>query len=200
MPTAKSRKSTRSEPDSVVVDFSDTETRGGRKGTGGRKHYPEGDYKVKVKAAKFGHSGEKESPRLEVTYVFSEGKHKGKDVRDDLYLTPKALWRLRQTLEALGVKVPDKKAKVNPANLIGKGAAVTLEDEEYDGKIYSRVTDTYTLEDWADTAADIDEDEEDDEEDDDEGDDEEEEESEDEDEEEDDEKDEDLDDLDLEDL
>lgn len=157
----------------VQVDFSDAESRGGKKGTGGRKHYPEGDYKVKVKSAKFGHSGERETPRLEVTYVFTEGKLKGKEVRDDLYLSPKALWRLRQALEALGIAVPSKKVNINPAKLVGKTAAITLEDEEYDDKIYSKVSDTYTLDDWDDSASDIDddEDEEDDDEDEDEDDD-----------------------------
>jgi len=177
----------------VLVDFTETDSRGGKKGTGGRKHYPEGDYKAKVKSAKFGRSGEKETPRLEVTYVFAEGKVKGKEIRDDLYLTPKSLWRLRQTLEALGVKVPSKKVRVDPQKLVGKSAAITIEDEEYDGKIYSRITDTYTLDDWDDAASDLDDDDAVDEDDEDEGDDEDEE----DDDESDDDEDDDLEDLDL---
>lgn len=195
-PAAKKKSSSSGE--GVVVDFSDAESRGGKKGSGGRKHYPEGDYAVKVKTAKFGHSGgDKETPRLEVTYVFTQGALKGKEVRDDLYLTPKALWRLRQTLEALGIEVPSKKAKVNPDKLLGKPAAITIEDEEYDDKIYSRVTDTYTIDDL-DTDDEVDEEDEDEE---DEEEDDEDEDDEDDDEEEDEaEDDDDLDDLDLDDL
>lgn len=177
----------------MQVDFSDTESRGGKKSAGGRKHYPEADYKVRVKSAKFGHSGEKETPRLEVTYVFTEGKYKGKEIRDDLYLSPKALWRLRQTLEALGVKVPSKRVRINPDNLLKKEAAITVEDEEYDGKVYSRVSDTYTIDDWDEASSDIEDDDED-EDDDEESDDDDDDEDEDDDKDEDDE-DEDLDDL-----
>lgn len=180
----------------MQVDFSETESRGGKKGSGGRKHYPEGDYKVKVKSAKWGRSGEKETPRLEVMYVFTEGKLKGKELRDDLYLTSGALWRLRQALEAMGVPVPNKKVKVDPNKLVGRACAITLADEEYDDKLYSKVADTYTLDDWDDSASDIDddEDEDEDEEDEDEDDDE------DEDEDEEDEDEEEADELELDDL
>jgi cobalamin biosynthesis protein CobT len=182
----------KSSAEGVQVDFGEVESRGGKKGSGGRKHYPEADYKVKVKSAKFGRSGDKETPRLEVTYVFLEGKLKGKEVRDDLYLSPKALWRLRQALEAMGVKVPSKKVKINPATLVDKKCAITLEDEEYDGNVYSKVSDTYTLDDWDDSSSDIDDDEDEDEDDEDEDDDED---DDDEDEEEDDDEEVDLDDL-----
>lgn len=178
----------------VAVDFGEVESRGGKKGSAGRKHYPEGDYKVKVKSAKFGRSsGDKESPRLEVTYVFVEGKLKGKEIRDDLYLTPKALWRLRQALEAMGLKIPSKKVNVDPAKLVGKTCAVTIVDEEYDNKLYSSVSDTFTLDDWDEASSDLDDDEDDEDE-------EEEADDEDDDEEEDSESDDDADDLDLDDL
>lgn len=185
-------KNKASSGDVVTVDFEGTESRGGKKSGGGRKHYPEGDYKVKVKDAKWGRSANKESPRLEVTYNFTEGKLKGKEIRDDLYLSPKALWRLRNAMEAMGIQVPDKKVKVNPDKLVGKTCAVTLEDEEYEEKIYSRVTDTYSLDEWDDSASDLDDDDEDDDDEDDSDDDE----DDDEDEDSDDEDDDDLDDLD----
>lgn len=177
----------------VTVDFGDVESRGGKKSSGGRKHYPEGDYAVKVKSAKFGHSGDKETPRLEVMFVFTGTKLKGKEIRDDLYLTPKALWRLRQTLEALGLKVPSKKVSVNPDKLKGRACALSIEDDEYDGKLQSRVTDIYSLDEFDSDADDIEEeDDEEEEEDDDEDDDEEDDEKE--------EDDDDLEDLDLDDL
>lgn len=129
----------------VKVDFSDVESRGGKKGSGGRKHYPPADYHVKCVGAKLGKSGDKETPRVEVTYKIVEGKYKGGQLRDDLYLTPKSLWRLRQTLEAMGMKIPNKAVGLDVDNLKGKELAVTLDDDEYNDTVYSKVVDAFTL-------------------------------------------------------
>lgn len=191
------KKKSTSSTEGVIVDFSDVESRGGKKGSGGRKHYPEGDYAVKVKSAKFGHSGDKETPRLEVTYIFTQGKLKGKEIRDDLYLTPKSLWRLRQALEAFGMDIPSKRSRLNPATLTGKQAAVTLEDDEYDDKIFSKVADTYSLDEFEADAEDVEDEDEDEDDEDDEDD---EEDDEDDEEDDDEEEDEELEEVDLDDL
>lgn len=170
-----------SNPNEVRVDFGDTESRGGKKSSGGRKHYPEGDYPAKVKAVKLGKSGSEDSderkPRIETTYVFTKGKLKGKEIRDDYYLTEKALWRLRQALEAMGIKVPSKAVNLDITKMKGKECALTIADDEYDGKAYSVVTDVFMLseleDDDEDEDDDLDEDDEDEDEDDDEDDDEE---------------------------
>lgn len=158
--------------DAVVVDFSDTESRGGKKG-GRSAHLPEGDYTAKVKAAEFGHSSEKETPGIMMTWVITgPNSSKGKTIRDSLWLSDKALWRVRQTLEALGLQVPSKKVKVNPKSMIGKEAAITLEDEEWEGKVRSRVVDCFALseyEELGDQDEELDEDEEEEEEEEEEG-------------------------------
>ena len=129
----------------VKVDFSEVESRGGKKGSAGRKHYPPDDYHVKCVAAKLGKSGDKETPRVEIEYKIVDGPHKGGSLRDDLYLTPKSLWRLRQTLEAMGMKIPNKAVNLDVNSLKGKELAVTLDDDEYDEKVYSKVVDSYHL-------------------------------------------------------
>lgn len=154
--------------EAVVVDFSDTESRGGKK-SGRSAHLPEGDYTAKVQAAKFDHSSDKGTPGIFVTWVVtSPKKYQGKTLRDPLWLSDKALWRVRQTLEALGVEVPSKKVKVNPKTMVNKEAAITLEDEEYEGKVRSRVVDCFSLEEYSELQAaagtDLDEDEDEDEE------------------------------------
>jgi hypothetical protein len=156
--------------DAVVVDFSDTESRGGKKG-GRSAHLPEGDYTAKVRSAEFGHSSEKETPGIMMAWVITSPKeYKGKTLRDSLWLSDKALWRVRQTLEALGLQVPSKKVKVNPKSMIGKEAAITVEDEEYDNKVRSRIVDCFNLSEYEELqssdgeALDEDEDEDEDEE------------------------------------
>jgi hypothetical protein len=195
-PTARSKTA-------VVVDFGDTESRGGAKSTGRRKHYPEGDYHVKVKDAQLTRSrGEKKTPEVLVTYVIQNGKHKGGTLIDDLYLTDSALWRLRQTLEAMGIKVPSSKVKVDVTKMKGKEVAVTVEDDEYDDKIRSRVTDTYLLSelDEGEDDDEVEEEEEDEDEVEDEDDEDDEEEDEDEEDEDEESEEDDLEGLDLEDL
>jgi hypothetical protein len=145
MATKKRKVSRSSKGEGVVVDFGDTESRGGAKGSRS-SHVPEGDYAVKVKDAKLDKSSDKETPGIFVTYVITEPKkYKGKTLRDRLWLSDKALWRIRQTWEALGVQVPSKKVKLDPKKIVGKTCAVTVEDEEYEGKVRSNVVDTFLL-------------------------------------------------------
>lgn len=155
--------------DEVELDFGETESRGGKKRSGGRKHYPEGDYAVKITRAEVGKSPEKGTPQVSVTFQFTAGKLKGKDITDQFYLSEKALWRFRNLLEAAGIKVPSKAVKVKMSMLKGKTLAITLEDEEYDEKMQSRVTDTFALSELdADDDTEIESDDDDESEDDDE--------------------------------
>lgn len=129
----------------VKVDFSDTESRGGKKGRGARKHYAPGDYAVKCTKAELTKSSEKETPGIALTFKIIKGKEKGKEITDVLWLSPKALWRVRQTLEAMTIKVPTKRIQIDTAIMVGKSLAISLDDEEYDEKVYSRVVDAFLL-------------------------------------------------------
>lgn len=127
------------------VDFSETESRGGKKGRGARKHYPPADYAVKCVRAELIRSTDKETPGVACTFQITAGPHKGGEVNDSFWLTPKSLWRLRNLLEAMGIKIPSKAVNVDTAIMRGKTLAVTLDDDEYDNKVYSRVVDTFLL-------------------------------------------------------
>ncbi len=149
------------------ADFTDTESRGGQKGRR-RAHYPAGDYGVTCTKAELGRSAQKETPQLTLRYrIDYPPQFKGKEIIDNLYLTPSSMWRLRQTLEAMGMKVPSKAVNIDTANFAGKSCAVTLDDDEWDEKIYSRVVDSFLLSELdqdeeaveADTAEEVDEDE-----------------------------------------
>jgi hypothetical protein len=191
----------------VEVDFKDVEGRGGKK-SAGQSRYKPGDYAVKVKKAYWDKSGAKGTKQLVLQYVFTDGKYKGKSMYHRCNLLPQSLWVLRNALEAMGVKVPSKRFKVDPKKLPNKKLAITIEDDEYKDKkskktrVSSKVTDTFSLEELEEAEEapelDEDEDEEEDEDDDDETEDEEDEEDEDEEEEDDDEEDEDDDDDEIE--
>ncbi len=151
-----------------VIDFTDIDDSGGS----GKVRVPEGDYKVKVKAVKFATS-QAGNAMFVWTMVGTEGKLKGKELTEYTPLTKKALWKLRDLLEAAGAKVPTK-AKVKPLlqhcqkNVVGAEIGVTLEDDEYvndKGKTFisSKISDYISMDDFDSDADDVeDEDDEDD--------------------------------------
>lgn len=53
------------------------------------------------------------------------------------------LWKIRNLCIAAGINVPKKKVQVDPNRLVGRKIGVTLEDEEYEGKMQSVVQATF---------------------------------------------------------
>lgn len=157
------------------VDFGAIEDNGG-----GRVRVPEGNYKVKFKSVTFGNS-QAGNPMFTWILVGTEGKLKGKELKEYTALTPKALWKLRDMMEATIGKAPGGKVNTRKLldhckkNMVGQTVGVTLEDDEYvddKGKshISSKVSDYLSLEDLSDEVPEDDaevEDEDDDTEDDD---------------------------------
>jgi hypothetical protein len=66
------------------------------------------------------------------------GASKGSKVYENFPLTPKALWKLKQYMEALGVKA-DGKLKINTDKLMGRRCFIDVNHEEYDGKLRARI-------------------------------------------------------------
>jgi len=54
-------------------------------------------------------------------------------------LSPKALWRLRQVLVALGIEVEDGPMELEPEEIIGKDCLLEITIESYNGKETNRV-------------------------------------------------------------
>lgn len=190
MAAKTSRRRSSAGSSEVIVDLSGVE---------GRKigRVPPDDYAVRVVKAINDKSPEKKSPRIHFELEIIDGKQKGKHLFHDCYLTDGSLWKLRNTLEAMGEPIPSKKTKLNLKGYKGKEFAVTVDEEEYDNKKKSVVVDTFPLEDLMSSDNDDEELDEDEDEDDEESEDEEDDEEEDEDEEEETDDDDDLEDVDL---
>ena len=157
----KKRRSKGSNSDVVTIDFR-KEVDGGGAGV----RLPENDYAVKIVKAKFGRSAEKDTPGITVTFKITEGKYKGKKITDSLWITPRSLWRVRSLLESLGVEVPKSILKLPLKPLVGKELGITVTDDEpYQGRIKSRVSDFIDLETLNDEVEDEEEEDEDEEED-----------------------------------
>lgn len=128
-------KKAKSKKDVLTVDFSGVES-------GGAPRLPEGDYLAKVKSIKKTTAESSGNTMLKWEWEITEGKHKGKVLRDNTVLSPRALWRLKKVLEALGVEVPDSALKLDLKSYIGESCGITVTDgEPYEGRIKSEISD-----------------------------------------------------------
>lgn len=101
-----------------------------------------GRYLVKVKSVESKKKDDGEYPYLLWELTIISGSEKGSNLRHMTTLSPKGLFNLRDTLIALGLKVPKSAVNVNPDKLIGKQMAVDVILEDYNGKTYPKVKKT----------------------------------------------------------
>lgn len=116
---------------SAAVDFGAIE-----EGGGARVKVPKGDYRAKIKAVSFATS-QGGNPMFIWIIEGTEGKFKGKELKEYTALTSKALWKLRDLMVAATGKAPGGKVEIRPLlayckkNVVGKEIGVTLGDDEY---------------------------------------------------------------------
>lgn len=112
-----------------VVDFSNVRDGGA---TFNKKRVPAGDYLARV--VKVQDSPAKDGIHQWLYSIELVDKFTDRKFPYYCKLQDNQLWKLRNLFLAAGKAVPKKKVKVNPAMIVGKLIAVTLEDDEYDGK------------------------------------------------------------------
>lgn len=134
----KQRKQARGDDDRVVADFTGVEI------GGGSIKVPEGDYRFRVKEVEQRESQEGK-PYLNFKLEFVDKAHRGKVLYHICSLQPQALFNLRTTLTALGMDVPQKRVAFSLHKLEGRELMATLGDDEYQGRIRSRVVDTFPM-------------------------------------------------------
>lgn len=115
----------------IVLDFTNVKESSGIN----PKHQPSGDYhgritKVEQKVSK------KDSEPMLVIHI------QDMDMLSAVYpqyckLDEDNLWKVRQILVAVGMTVPKKRIKLDTDKLVGKDLGMTLEDDEYNGKMKS---------------------------------------------------------------
>lgn len=141
-----------------VVDFTNTRDGGG---TFNKKRVAEGDYAAKVTKVQ-------DSPAKDGTHQWLFTIELQKESGKYPYyckLQENQLWKLRNLCLAAGIQVPKKKVKVDPNKLVNKLIAVTMEDDEYEGKRQSVIAAVFPVSELSDTASDDDEDTDEDEDD-----------------------------------
>ena len=71
--------------------------------------------------------------------VETPGEAKGKDVTIFAAMTPAAMWKVKETLAALGYDVATKNLAFKPQSAIGRKCQIVVEDSEYNGQKRSNV-------------------------------------------------------------
>jgi hypothetical protein len=106
--------------------------------SGGNFHIATGEYLMKCVGV-----SEDTSKQGNEMLVFKfdglEKAAKGRSFRLHCALIDKALWKLKQTLRALGVEVPDEVSDLDPDDVVGVEVLGTVVDNEYEGKTSSRL-------------------------------------------------------------
>ena len=102
-------------------------------------HVPAGTYHAEV--SDFEETTSKAGNAMFVVYLeIIGGPHAGRQIIDRLPQTEKAMFRSAAFLQALGVKIANKKIALNPKSLIGRPVDIVVEDgEPYNGRVRSEV-------------------------------------------------------------
>lgn len=113
-----------------TLDFTNVKDRGPYN----PKHKPEGDYRAKITGVVEGDSS-KGNPMW--TYAVQLTSDSSAVYPERCVLTDTSLWKLRNIFQAAGITVPKKKVQVDPNKIVGREIGITLEDDEYEGKMKS---------------------------------------------------------------
>jgi hypothetical protein len=106
---------------------------------------PEGAYPAKVVGAEIKSSKQSGEDYVEWKFEVLSGDCEGRVAYFNNSLQPQALWRLRETLEALGVEVPDGAMDIDPDEYVGCEAEISVIESEYEGKRQSKIDDVLPL-------------------------------------------------------
>lgn len=97
-----------------------------------------GEYLARMVAVEEGTS-KNDNPQ----YIFTVQIEGDKRSSYPLYcgLDQKSLWKIRSLITAVGLPTPTGRAKVNPNAMLNKVFGVLLEDDEYEGRVKSKIQD-----------------------------------------------------------
>jgi type IV secretory pathway VirB10-like protein len=120
-----------------VIDMTNVKEGGARFN---KKRVEEGDYLARVTRVEDAavKKGENKG-RFQWLFTISLEKHPNAKYPYYCQLEENQLWKVRNLLIAAGLNVPKKKLKLDPEKVVNKLIAVTMEDDEYEGKIQSTI-------------------------------------------------------------
>lgn len=137
-------KKTKKSKNTVTINWEEEE--------GGKFIQHPGEYVVKAISAE---SNEDDEGRTFIKWTFqvTSGKGKGSTISTSTFITPKALWKLRELLECMGIEIGNSVQDLDLDEAIDEGQEFVIEVEEgnerADGKgYYMQVSDFMALDDY----------------------------------------------------
>jgi hypothetical protein len=125
---------------------------GGVDESGGSFHIQSGDYLMKCLSVEEGIS-KQDNEMLVFKFEGLEKAAKNRQFRLHCTLTDNSLWKLKQTLRALGLEVPDDPSDLDPSEVEDIEVIGTVTDNEYEGKVNSRLSEIRAVSDVEDEPA-----------------------------------------------
>lgn len=113
---------------------------------------PDGNYKVKCidieqSVSKGG------NPMFVWTFEISEGEHAGFQSKVFTAITPAAMWKVAETVQALGVGQTGSVVKFKRTDVINKECGALIEQTEYNGNTRSQISRVMSLKELAESRA-----------------------------------------------
>lgn len=113
---------------------------------------PDGNYKIKcVEVEQSVSKGG--NPMFVWTFEVSEGPHAGFQLKTFTAITPAAMWKVAETVVALGVGQTGSVVKFKRSDVIGKECGAAVEKGEYNGNERSQITRVMSLKELAESRA-----------------------------------------------
>lgn len=111
---------------------------------------PDGNYKVKCLEVEQSVS-KGGNPMFVWTFEVSEGDHRGFQSKVFTAITPAAMWKVAETVMALGVGQVGSVVKFKRSDVVGKECGALIETTEYNGQNRSQISRVMTLKELAES-------------------------------------------------
>ena len=140
MPAKKATATATKKAAAEIIDFSNVKERGNFN----PKHIEEGDYVAKITKVESTQAKDEEN-----MWVFSIVLDEHPRATYPYYckLVENQFWKVKALFDAVGIRVGQRKVKVDPNKLVGKKIGVAMEDDEYEGRLKSVVGEVFPAED-----------------------------------------------------
>ena len=130
-------------PDSFEVDLTDVQD---------NFTVPDGLYKVRCNDVEQSVS-KSGNPMFVWTFAVVEGNYTGREFKVFTALTPAAMWKVAETVIALGVGQQGQVVKFKRSDVIGKDCGALIEVTEYNGQNRSQISRVMSLKELAEAQA-----------------------------------------------
>lgn len=127
--------------DTFELDLTNVDTSGGM-------HIPEGTYRAKLVEVEQSVS-KGGNPMFVWTFEISAGEHKGYQLKSFTAITPAAMWKVAETVEALGVGQTGTVVKFKRSDVINRECGLVVEDNDYNGSTRSSIAKVISVKEMA---------------------------------------------------